>query len=447
MSLADERPQTHWATADDGVHIAYQVLGDGPVDVVFCPPPFSHVEARWGIESYARFLLRMASFSRLIMFDKRGFGLSDRVGPPPTLEQQMDDVRVVMDTVGSDAAAVVGYMDGGVLGLLLAAAHPERTTALALYATPARFVVGPDYPWGFPQEWFDQLARAADTTFSLDPILDALAPARGSDPAVRDAFNTLARMAMGPGGLPNLLHNMLHTDVTSVLPTVRRPTLFIGRSDDRWYPPELGRWMAAQVPGARFVEIEGGDTLLFGDDFELLADEVEDFLTGRRPVPHTDRILTTVLFTDIVGSTEMAARLGDAAWRQLLDRHDALVRRQLERFRGREVNTTGDGFMATFDGPARAVRCAQAVVSGARSLSLELRVGLHTGECEVRGDDLSGLAVHVAARIASLAGAGEVLVSQTVRDLVAGAGIEFEDRGSRTLKGVPHEVGVLAVTS
>lgn len=288
------------------------------------------------------------------------------------------------------------------------------------------------------------VAEAGDG-FRLDAIVEVLAPTGSRDPALREAFSRLARMAMGPGGLPAMVGNLGGTDITAILPSIPQPTIFIGRADDDWYPPALGRWLAERVPGARFVEIPGRDTLLFGPDFELLADEVQDFLTGDRPPPFSDRILATVLFTDIVGSTETAARLGDSAWRELLDRHDELIRRNLRRFRGEEVKTTGDGFMATFDGPARAIRCGQAIAEAARSLGIEVRAGVHTGECELRGQDLSGLAVHVAARVSALAAAGEVLVSQTVHDLVAGSGLSFVDRGEHRLRGVPNPTKVLAV--
>jgi pimeloyl-ACP methyl ester carboxylesterase len=411
--LSRMEPKTRYARSGDD-HIAYQVLGDGP-DLVFVSGWVSHVEMAWEVPPLARFLRRLAGFARLIFIDKRGTGLSDPLprDRPPTLEERIDDVRVVMDAVGSERAALLGISEGGPMTLLFAATHPERTTALILFGTFARIVNGDGY-----------LARF-------------VGPSLASDPAMLEATARYERMAASPRVAVELLRLNVAVDVRHVLPSIRVPTLVLHRRDERFVPVENGRYLAAHIPGARMVELAGTDHLFFAGDVDALVDEIEEFVTGQRHGTETDRVLTTLLFTDIVQSTRRAAELGERQWRDRLDAHDAFVRRQLQRFRGHEVNTTGDGFLARFDGPARALRCALAIVNGARSLGLELRAGLHTGECEVRGDDLAGIAVHAAARVLSVAGEGEVVASSTVKDLVAGSEVRFTDRGEHELAGLP----------
>jgi pimeloyl-ACP methyl ester carboxylesterase len=437
-------PETSYAKSGD-VHIAYQVLGGGPLDLVYVPGWTSHVEYLWESPTTGRALRRLASFSRLILFDKRGTGMSDRVPEAalPTLEQRMDDVRAVMDAVGSERAAVFGASEGGPLSLLFSATYPERTTALILYGSFPVRKASPDYPWGLTPEQRTEFVEAVEREWG-----------KGADSAVRNPsvderfaewFATLCRMSASPGAALTLLRMNFEIDVRAILPAIRVPTLILHRVGDLRVNVGNSRYLAEHIPGAKYVELPGSDHYMWVGDDDPVTDEIEEFLTGARHAAEPDRVLATVLFTDIVGSTERAAVLGDRRWRELLDDHDAAVRRALARFRGREVKTTGDGFLATFDGPARAVRCASAVVEAVRALGLDVRAGVHTGEVELMGDDVGGIAVHIGARVAAEAGAGEVLVSSTVRDLVAGSGLAFEDRGARTLKGVPGEWRLLAV--
>ena len=435
------QPETRYAKSGD-VNIAYQVLGDGPFDLVLVPGWISHLEHQWEEPSLARFLQRLASFSRLIMFDKRGTGLSDRVSVKelPTLEQRMDDVRAVMDAVRSERAAIMGISEGGPMSVLFAATYPQRTSALVLYGTMAT------------------RAESRPTDEQLQPIFDAMerswgqtmntglwAPSRAQDQQFREWMARLGRLGASPGAAVALTRMNLEIDVRHVLPAIRVPTLIVHRTGDRAVAVDLGRHLAQEISGAKFVELPGDDHFPSVGDADAILDEVQEFLTGVRPGPESDRVLATVLFTDIVGSTERAADMGDRRWRDLLDSYYALARRDLGRFRGREVKTTGDGFLATFDGPARGIRCACAISDEAGRLGLPIRAGLHTGECEIMGEDIGGIAVHIGARVAAQAGSGEVLVSSTVKDLVAGSGLRFEDRGSRALKGVPEEWRLFAV--
>jgi pimeloyl-ACP methyl ester carboxylesterase len=438
-------PETRYAKSGD-LNIAYQVVGQGPFDLVYVPGWVSNIEAMWEEPSHARLLGRLAAFSRLILFDKRGTGMSDPVPVDrlPTLEERMDDVRAVMDAAGSERAAIFGSSEGGLMSVLFSATSPERIEALitlAIYATRLR---SPDYPWAPKPE-----ARAAEIeeierTWGGEMDISNLAPS--ADEAFKRRAVAYLRRSASPGAAVALLRMNSQIDVREVLPTIRVPTLVLQRVDDRDVNVEEGRWIARQIPGAKYVELPGDEHLIWAGDVDAVVDEVEEFLTGRRPVHEPDRVLATVLFTDIVGSTERATEVGDRRWRELLDQHHSLVRRQLERFDGREVDTAGDGFLATFDGPARAIRCADSLRVGVRALGLEIRAGLHTGECEVVGDGVRGIAVHTGARVAALAGTGEVLVSSTVKDLVAGSGIEFEDRGTHELKGVPGEWRLYAVS-
>jgi len=436
-------PQTHYARSGD-VNIAYQVVGDGPLDLVFVPGFISHLDLQWADPRIARFLEKLASFSRLILFDKRGTGLSDPVAAPAPLEERMDDVRAVMDAAGSERAALFGLSEGGSMSVLFAATYPERTHALVLCGTFPTGIPDPDdNPSG--QRWVDtiQSARAAAEHWGEGHTLALMAPSadRESDRIGRGIFE---RSAASPQLVQTLFDMVLETDVRDLLPSIRVPTLVLHRQEE-FIPVEGARYMAEHIPGARLIVLPGMDHIPFYGDGDGYAEEIEEFLTGARQAPVSDRILTTVMFTDIVGSTERAATLGDARWRELLGRHDELMRAELDRHRGREVKTMGDGFLATFDGPARGIRCARAVADQVRSLDIELRAGLHTGECELIGDDIGGMAVNIGARIGALAGADEVVVSSTVKDLVVGSGISFSDRGTRELKGVPGEWRLFAV--
>jgi len=437
--VVNDVPETRYAKTADGVHIAYQVVGDGPIDLVFVPGWVNHVEWAWEYPGYARLLSRLASFSRLIWFDKRGMGLSDRPEKLPTLEDQMADVGAVLDAVGSDRAVLFGTNDGTALTLMYAATFPDRVEALVNYAGLPRFLASDDYPMGVPEEavghWLHRIERAWGRDVPSDLAL--LAPSRMEDTAFRKWYAQFCRLAASPSASTELLRIFMLHDVRAILPAVRVPTPVLNRVEDDASPIETARYVAEHIPDARLVELPGRDMLIYAGDTDAVIDEVQEFLTGVREAPETDRILATVLMTDIVGSTEHAVALGDRRWRDLLDAHDRVVDRQLERFRGRKVNPTGDGMLATFDGPARAVRCAQALIEATRALDLDIRAGLHTGEVELRGEDIGGIAVHIGARVASLAKPGQVLVSRTLVDLVAGSGIEFEDQGEQRLKGVP----------
>ncbi len=443
-----ERPRTRYARSGD-VSIAYQVVGDGPRDLVFVSGWVSHVEAGWDLPQLARFRDRLASFSRLILFDKRGTGMSDRVPDTnlPTLEQRMDDVRAVMDAVGSQRAALFGQSEGAGMSILFAATYPERTTALITFGAFACRVWQPEYPWAPSREsreiWFEEIRR--DWGGDLD--MSDLAPSLAHDQVFQQQLATYLRLSASPGAAVALARMNRDIDVRSVLPAIRVPTLILHRTGDEDANIEEGRYIAARIPGAKFLELPGPDHLPFAGNQEEVTDEIQEFLTGIRPAPQPDRVLATVLFTDIVGSTERAATAGDRVWRDVLDRHHAVVRRELALYRGQEVATTGDGFFATFDGPARAVRCAAAVRDRLREGGIEVRAGVHTGECERMGDNYGGLAVHIGARVAALAEPGEVLASSTVKDLVAGSGIVFEDRGPHALKGVPGEWRLFKVAS
>jgi pimeloyl-ACP methyl ester carboxylesterase len=441
-------PETRYARSGD-LNIAYQVTGEGPRDLVYVPGWVSNIEMMWEEPAMVHFLERLASFSRLILFDKRGTGLSDRVSNTelPTLEQRMDDVRAVLEAVGSERAALFGHSEGGNMCVLFAATYPERTTALITLGSFAkRRDPDDDYPWAPTAD--DREATAAEIEQNWGHMrlqdVEYYAPSRvGDEPFVRN-LERYFRRAASPGAAAALLRMNSYIDVRHVLPTIQVPTLVLHRTGDHDVNVAEGRYLAVKIPGAKFVELPGDDHWIAAGDTDAIDDEIEEFLTGTRPVPEPDRVLATVLFTDIVGSTEKAAELGDRRWRELLSTHDTAVRRELERFRGREVDTAGDGFLAAFDGPARAVRCALSAGEAVQHLGVEIRAGIHTGECELDGPKIRGIAVHTGARIASLAGPGEVLVSQTVKDLVSGSGLAFDDRGVHALKGVPGEWRVYA---
>jgi class 3 adenylate cyclase len=433
-------PETRYAKSGDA-NIAYQVVGQGAMDLVFVFGWISNVELAWEEPNLRRFLERLASFSRLILFDKRGTGLSDRVPDHklPTLEQRMDDVRAVMDAAGSDRAALFGISEGGPMCILFAATYPERTVALVTCGTYAKRIWAPDYPWAPTPEERQRFFDAIEHQWGQELGLDSLAPSVQEDPAIRRWLEAYVRRSASPGAALALARMNTQIDVRHVLSVVNVPALIMHRTGDKDSTVEEGRYIAERIPGARFVELPGEDHLPWIGDQDALLDEMEEFLTGVRPPRQPDRVLATILFTDIVGSTERAHALGDRAWRDVLERHHLVVRRELARLRGREIDTAGDGFVAAFDGPARAIRSACAIRDAVRELGLEIRAGLHTGECEVLGDKLAGVAVHTGARVSAQARPGEVLVSSTVRDLVAGSGIEFEDRGIHQLKGVPGE--------
>ncbi|MDP9343263.1 MAG: adenylate/guanylate cyclase domain-containing protein [Actinomycetota bacterium] len=426
----------HYARNGD-VHLAYQVVGDGPVDLVYAPGIWSNLDVMWEEPRWARFLERLASFSRLILFDMRGIGLSDRGREPPVLELQMDDVRAVMDAAGSERAAVFGGARGAAMTLLFAASYPDRTRWLVLYAPVVRTLRSPDWPYGRTPEEMTAFYERFVAEMGTGANLDLQGPLGLQEPAFVKWWARFERLVASPGDFREIATILGQIDVRRVVPSVQAPTLVLHRTGDIISDVGQGRWIAEHIPDARLVELEGNDHLPFLGDQDAIVDEIQEFLTGVRPAPDSDRVLATVLFTDIVGSTELASTLGDRAWRDRLERHHAVVRGALAQYRGREVDTAGDGFMAAFDGPARAIRCARAIVEGVRELGLEVRAGIHTGECEQMGDRLGGIAVHTAARVAAAAQPGEVLVSGTVRDLVAGSGIRFLDRGEHELKGVP----------
>jgi len=421
-------------------NIAYQVVGDRELDLLYIPGFVSNVELAWEEPLLARFLDRLASFSRLILFDKRGTGLSDRVPNDalPTLEERMEDVIAVLDAAGSQRAALLGHSEGGNLAVLFAATHPDRTIALVTTGIFAARVRSDDYPWAPTPEERERDIAAMERNWGSEEDVEHLAPSAAGDKAFAQRLATYFRRSASPGAAAALLRMNTWIDVRDVLPAIRVPTLVVHRSEDRDASVEEGRWIAARIPAAQFLELPGSDHLPWVGDQDRLLDEVEEFLTGRRTAPEPDRVLATVLVTDIVGSTERAVALGDRRWKELLEQHHAAVRSQLEAFHGREIDTAGDGFLATFDGPGRAIRAAAAIVEAVRPLGIEVRCGLHTGECELIGDGIGGIAVHIAARVAMLAHPGEILVTSTVRDLVAGSGILFDARGEVTLKGVPE---------
>jgi class 3 adenylate cyclase len=432
-------PTTRYAHSG-GASIAYQVTGEGALDVLFLPGWISQVEHLWEAPGARRFIERLAVFSRLIMFDRRGSGLSDRVMEPPTLEQDVQDALAVLDAAGSERAALFTYGLGGAVGAELAADHPQRVGALIMYASVARTSWAPDYTWALTAEERDQLSELNVQSWgeTANPGLALVAPSAADDPAMQAWFARLQRLAASPIEARVLFASVPEIDARATLPRVTVPSLVMHRADDTAWDIRHSRYLAEQIPGARFVELEGVDSLPFVGDFDSIVDEIEEFLTGGRSGGELVRDLLTVMFTDIVDATAHAARLGDGRWRDLLSDHDERVRVELARFGGREVKTFGDGFLAVFAGaPTRGLRCALAITRSARELGIEVRIGMHTGECELIGDDVGGMAVHLASRVAGLASAGEVLVSGTVYGTVVGGPFRFDDRGMHELKGVP----------
>ncbi|MGH2636406.1 MAG: adenylate/guanylate cyclase domain-containing protein [Actinomycetota bacterium] len=439
-------PDTRYARSGD-VHIAYQVFGEGRLDLVFVAEFWNSIEAMWEQPGFNHFLERLGSFARVICLDQRGTGSSDPVSLSelPTLEVWADDVIAVMAAAGSSKAALVGSGGGGGVCMLFAATFPERVHALVLVNSTARYTQAPDYPWGTSPEFEARIEKELEFGWGRGVLLETVGPSVAGDPDFRRWWARYQRLGSTPGTVLRMREMLRQLDVRHVLGSIGVPTLVVHRKDNRLVELPHGRYLADHIPGARFIELDGDDYFPFVGNTDAILDEIEEFLTGFRRSAEHDRVLATVLFTDIVDSTARASELGDRGWREVLEAHRAVVRAELERHRGREIDTAGDGFLATFDGPARAVRCACAIRDAVRRLGVEIRAGLHTGEVEAAGDKVAGIAVHIGARVASAAASGEVLASGTVRDLVAGSGIEFEDRGVHSLRGVPESWQLFAV--
>ena len=440
------QPVTKFTQSGD-ISIAYQVLGHGPLDLVIVPGWVSHLEQAWEDPSYARFLERLASFSRLILFDKRGTGLSDRITGIPTLEQRMDDVRAVMDEVGSQKAALFGISEGGSMSVLFAATYPQRVSALILYGTIAKGWLVEDTTGSLTREDDAASEQVWRKGWGGPVAIDSMAPSLVNDERFRQWYAKFLRLSAGPTTVINLRRMYGQIDISTILTSIHIPTLVLHRTQDMAIEIEQGRYLAGHIPGAKLVELAGNDHLWWVGDTDAILNQVAQFLTGDQQILEPDRVLATVLFTDMVDSTRRAAELGDSRWADLLASHHAMLSTEIERFRGRYVESTGDGCLATFDGPARAIRCALAIVDGARQMGLEIRAGLHTGEIELRGQNIRGLAVHIAARVLAKAQANEVWLSRTVKDLVVGAGLEFADRGEFSLKGIPGEWRLFSLVS
>jgi class 3 adenylate cyclase len=437
--------ETKYARSGDA-SIAYQQFGEGDRTIVIVPGFVSHLEVAWEHPPYERFMGRLASFARVVVMDKRGCGLSDPIVGPTSFEQRTDDVLAVLEAADLDRAVVFGMSEGASMAALLAATYPERIEALILYGTIIRGTVAPDYPWSVDPEAWEEMLDGLDEAWGSGISLFVLAPQRFDDDLFREWFSRFERMSASPGVVKTALELDTQIDIRAAVPTISAPTLVINRTGDFW-PIEGARWLAGQIEDARLAELPGENHWPWIDDTDAVVDEIEEFLTGVRRQPEPDRVLATVLFTDIVDSTKRAAALGDSRWRELVTRHDALMRREIDRHRGREIKTMGDGFLATFDGPARAIRCASEARASMQGLEIDIRAGLHTGEVELMNGDIGGMAVNIGARVSAQAGAGEVLVSSTVKDLVVGSGIEFADRGAHELKGVPGEWRLFAVES
>ena len=434
-------PETRYAKSGE-LRIAYQVVGSGAFDVVYVPGFVSNVDAVWERPEYASFLSRLAGFSRLILFDKRGTGLSDRTAGIANLEERMDDVRAVMDAAGSDHAALFGLSEGGAMSMLFAGTYPQRVQAMVLYGAYAR------HPLLTSQDYLKRRIETIDRLWGTgEYLLSWFVPSMSSDEAARRNAARYERGSASPAAAIALTKMNSEIDARHILPAIRVPTLIIHRASDSAVPVEAGRYLAANIPGAKYLELPGGNHIPWYEPeiMDRIAGETEEFLTGSRSETEIDRVLATVMFVDVVESTKRAAELGDRKWRALLDRHDETVRQQLARFRGREIKNLGDGFLATFDGPARAVRCASAIAETVQPLGITVRSGLHTGEIELKPDDIGGIAVHMAARVAGVAEPGETVVSSTVRDLVAGSGLRFRDRGLHELRGLPEKLHLYSV--
>jgi pimeloyl-ACP methyl ester carboxylesterase/class 3 adenylate cyclase len=433
-------PAIRYVKSDD-VHVAYQVIGDGPLDLLWVPGFVSNMEAGWQSPPTASFIRRLSSFCRLILFDKRGTGMSDRGSQIFTLEQRMHDVQAILDEIGSERAALFGVSEGGPMSLLYAATYPERTAALVLYGSYAKRSWAPDYPLGWKAEQWERVLGNIEHNWGTPQgtSIAMWAPSLMKKPDAAERLASYFRSAASPGAAAAIMKMNREIDVRNILPTIRTPTLILHRTADRVSEVGHARYLAQHIPDAKLIELPGIDHVYWTEGGEAIVDHIEQFLTGRRQARQPERVLATVMFVDIAKSTEHAARVGDNQWRTLLEKFYLDVRDVLQQYRGREINTSGDGFLAAFDGPARAVRCAMSIREHVRALGLEVRCGLHTGECEIVADDLAGIAVHTGARVAGLAAPGEILVSQTLRDLVAGSGLTFENSGVHVLKGVPGE--------
>ena len=437
-----ELPITRYAMSGD-ISVAYQVMGDGPIDIIAIPGIISHVEFLHEMPGYTAFLQRLSKFARVITFDKRGQGLSDKMSGAPTLEERMDDIRAVLDAVGAQRAALLGFSEGCALSAMFAASYPDRVSHLVLFGAFVRYA--DLFPVGNPQVIIQEQIKY----WGSGTLMKDVMASRASDPDAVVKFAKFERLSASPGAMKAVQLLNLQIDVGQILPTVRSPTLVLHRTADTLVPVERGRAFAAQIPDARYIEYPGSDHAFWSGDVEALLGDIEEFITGYREAESTnlERILTTLLFTDIVDSTRLAAEMGDQNWRRLLDSHDQLARQMVERHRGNMIKNTGDGILATFDGPGRAVRCALAFSVAAKQLGLTLRSGLHTGEIEVRGRDIAGIAVHVAARVMTKSGPEEVLVSRVVADLVAGAGLNFDERGEFEFKGLPGRWDLFAAST
>ena len=431
-------PETHYARVGD-LHIAYQTLGEGPIDIVLSEQWMSHVEAQWDVAPVAELRRRLAAFARVILFDKRGVGMSDPValGSLPALETWMDDLRAVMDAVGSSEAVIVTTLAGAMMSLVFAATHPSRVRALVIADGFARLSEAADYPIGISADDVARITAQVEVSWGHGMMLDAFAPSVRGAPGLREAWARYERYSASPGTAQAMIDNIYRLDVRHVLPAIRVPTLILHHRDAIGIRPPLGRYLADNIPEARYVEFPGTDNLIWAGDQEPVVAEIEEFVTGARRPPVVDRMLATILITDIVESTRRAAELGDKVWRGLLERHDALVRGAIGDGSGRHIKSTGDGVLATFDGPGRAIRAARQIAEGASQLGLQVRAGLHAGEIEVSSSDVAGLAVHICSRVAGLAAGDQVLATSTVRDLVLGSGFDFNDHGSKVLRGVP----------
>ena len=442
-----EIPETRYAAAVDGTHVAYQMWGNGGLDLIVVPNAYLPIDMMWEEPRLRMFLERLGTFSRTVWPDMRGFGSSDPFlfEATPSLDSWMDDIAAVVAVAGSDRAALVGLGEGGTAAMFYAATYPERVSALVLFNAYARFLRGPDYPCGLPPESAEGYIDAVRATWATMAQIETTSPSMVSNESWCRWTMRAERLGGSAAEAARRFRAITDTNLHHVLPAIQAPTLVLHRRGNRHVWVDHGRYLAEHIPGALYREMDGEDHHFAAGDTDGLADEIEEFLTGVRPSQATDRVLATVLFTDIVDSSSTAGQLGDAVWRKLLDAHDAVVRTELERFRGQEIKTTGDGFLATFDGPARAIRCATQLTRTIQGLGLKIRAGLHTGEIEQRGTDIGGIAVHTAARVVALAGASEVLVSSTVKDLVAGSGIAFSERGDHDLKGVPGTWRLFAV--
>ena len=433
-------PETKFTQSGE-ISIAYQIVGNGPLDLVIVPGFVSHLEQAWEDPSYSRFLMQLASFSRLILFDKRGTGLSDRISGIPTLEERMDDVRAVMDSVDSEQAALFGISEGGPMSVLFAATYPERATALVLYGSIAKGSWAPDYPWGpnpedeSTQAWLGGWRKEWGGAYQIE----TWAPSMADDEVFRQWWAKYLRLSASPSAVIQIFRMNMAIDIRDILPSIQIPTIVLHRTGDRPIQIEQGQYLAKNIPGAKFLELSGEDHLWWVGDSESIVNEIQEFLTGEQPPIEIDRVLATVLFTDIVDSTKRTAEMGDSRWKDVLDIHNAVMVKEINRFRGRAIRSTGDGYLAVFDGPGRAIRCGTAIRNELGQHGIEIRTGLHTGEIDLMGDDVGGIAVNIAARVLAEAANNEVWVSRTVKDLVVGSGFTFAERGTYNLKGVPGE--------